>query len=154
MDAVAAPPRTFDDLRTFLAACQEIDDWRQIDGADWDLEIGALTEATAELMPGPPMLLFDNIKDYPPGYRVASLPLGSHRGGAGARPADRHSPKLELVRLAARKVRDVEPIPPRRGQRRPAAGERADGRRRGRAGASPRRASTPATAGATSAPAT
>src|SRR5919199_1794935 len=50
----AAAATVFDDLRTFLAACQEADDWRQIDGADWDLEIGALTEAAADLLPSPP----------------------------------------------------------------------------------------------------
>jgi 4-hydroxy-3-polyprenylbenzoate decarboxylase len=112
VDAVAAPPRTFDDLRTFIAACQEVDQWRQIDGADWDLEIGALTEATADLVPGPPMLLFDHIKDYPPGYRVASLTLASHKRVALALGLPVDKPKLELVRLAARKIRDVVPIPP------------------------------------------
>ena len=43
---------TFDDLQSFVAASQEVDDWRQIDGANWDLEIGAITEATAELKMG------------------------------------------------------------------------------------------------------
>ena len=108
----AAAATVFDDLRTFLAACQEADDWRQIDGADWDLEIGALTEAAADLLPSPPMLLFDHIKDYPPGYRVASLTLASHRRVALALGLPIDKPKLDLVRLAARKIRDVQPIPP------------------------------------------
>jgi len=112
VETAAPTGATFDDLRTFIAACQEIDDWRQIDGADWDLEIGALTEATADLVPGPPMLLFDHIKDYPPGYRVASLTLASHRRVALALGLPTDLPKLDLVRLAARKIRDVKPIPP------------------------------------------
>jgi UbiD family decarboxylase len=112
LDAVAAPPRTFDDLRSFIAACQEVDRWHQIDGADWDLEIGALTEATAELIPEPPMLLFDRIKDYPPGYRVASLTLASYKRVALALGLPIDKPKLELVRLAARKIKGVQPIPP------------------------------------------
>src|SRR5262245_9641862 len=112
MDAVAAPPRTFDDLRSFIAACQEVDRWHQIDGADWDQEIGALTEATAELIPEPPMLLFDRIKDYPPGYRVASLTLASYKRVALALGLPVDKTKLELVRLAARKIKGVQPIPP------------------------------------------
>ena len=57
----------FDDLRTFIAACQEVDHWRVIEGADWNREIGALVEATAELIPEPPLLVFDKIKGYPAG---------------------------------------------------------------------------------------
>src|ERR687886_1965835 len=102
----------FDDLRSWIAACQEVDRWQQIDGADWDLEIGALTEATAELIPEPPMLLFDHIKGYPAGYRVASLLYASYRRSALALGLPLDRPKLELVRLAARKVKSVQPIPP------------------------------------------
>src|SRR5690348_14816126 len=103
---------TFDDLQSFIAASQELDDWRLIDGADWDLEIGALTEATAELIPEAPLLLFDNIKGYPAGFRVASLALASYRRTALALglPVDR--PKLELMRLASRKLTQARPIPP------------------------------------------
>ena len=107
-----APGPIFDDLRSFIAAAQEVDDWRLIEGADWDLEIGSLTEATAELLPEPPMLIFDNIKGYPQGYRVVSSFLASARRVALALglPVDRR--KLELVRLAAHKLRSVQPIPP------------------------------------------
>ncbi|MEE8176990.1 MAG: UbiD family decarboxylase [Acidobacteriota bacterium] len=104
---------TFDNLRTFIAACQEVDGWRLIEGADWDCEIGALVEATAELIPDPPLLLFDNIKGYPPGHRVVSLTVASRKRAALALglPADKCI--LELVRLAARKVMATQPIPPK-----------------------------------------
>ena len=104
----AAAGSTFDDLQSFIAASQELDDWRQIDGANWDLEIGALTEATAELIPEAPLLIFDNIPGYPAGYRVASLSLASYKRTALALglPIDR--PKLELMRMAARKI--TQPI--------------------------------------------
>lgn len=103
----------FDDLQTYIEACKSIHTWRQIEGADWNCEIGAVTEAAADLIPEPPMLIFDRIKDYPPGYRVVTLLLGSYRRvalGLGL-PTDR--PELELLRLAARKVREAKPIPPR-----------------------------------------
>jgi UbiD family decarboxylase len=103
---------TFDDLQSFIEACKEIDDWRLIEGADWDLEIGALTEATAELLTEPPLLVFDNIKGYPAGYEVVALPIASYRRAALALGLPVDKPKLELLRLAARKVSDAKPIPP------------------------------------------
>ena len=102
----------YDDLQSFVAACQEVDDWRQIDGADWDLEIGALTEATAELIPEPPLLLFDHIKGYPAGYRVVALTTASYRRAALAMGLPLDKSKLELTRLAARKVINARPIAP------------------------------------------
>jgi len=103
---------TFDDLQTFVAAAQELDDWRQIDGANWDLEIGALTEVTAELIPEAPLLLFDNIPGYPAGYRVVSLVLASYKRTALAMGLLLDRPKMELMRMAARMVTEAKPIPP------------------------------------------
>ena len=102
----------FDDLRTFISASQQIDRWRVIEGADWNREIGALVEATAELIPDPPLLLFQNIKGYPPGPSVVSLLVASCKRAALAMGLPLEKSKLELVRLAARKVRDAEAIPP------------------------------------------
>jgi UbiD family decarboxylase len=111
-DLATSPGTIFDDLRAYIAAAQEADEHRTIEGADWNLEIGALTEATAELVPEPPMLLFDRIRGYPAGFRVVSLLLASYKrvGLALGLPVDKS--KLELVRLAARKLRAVQPIPP------------------------------------------
>jgi 4-hydroxy-3-polyprenylbenzoate decarboxylase len=95
----------FEDLRSFIAACDQLGECQKIDGADWNLEIGALTEVTAELLSEPPLLLFDHIKDYPPGHRVASLHVASTRRAALALGLPFDRPKLELVRLASRKVK-------------------------------------------------
>jgi len=35
----------FDDLRQFIEAAKKVSEWREIKGADWNLEIGALKEA-------------------------------------------------------------------------------------------------------------
>jgi 4-hydroxy-3-polyprenylbenzoate decarboxylase len=80
--------------------------------ADWNLEIGTLTEAAADKIDAPPMLVFDKIKGYPKGFRMASLPLASAKRIAliAGLPIDKT--KLELVRLIARKISSVEPIPP------------------------------------------
>jgi 4-hydroxy-3-polyprenylbenzoate decarboxylase len=103
----------YDGLRSFIESCQEIGECRVIEGADWDLEIGTLTEAAAERIDSPPMLLFDRIKGYEAGYRVLSLPLASPRRVALVLGLPTDRPKLELVRLSARKITEATPIPPR-----------------------------------------
>jgi len=60
-----------DDLRGWLQKAESIGRLRRIDGADWNLEIGTIT-ALNLLKPNCPTILFDNIKDYPKGYRVVT----------------------------------------------------------------------------------
>ena len=69
----------FDDIRQFIEGAKKVTEWREIKGANWDLEISTLIEATAELIPQPPMLIFDEIKDYPAGFRVLGLPYAAYR---------------------------------------------------------------------------
>jgi UbiD family decarboxylase len=110
--STVAVERAFDDLQSFAEAAKEIDRWKLLEGVHWNRELSALTEAAAELIPEPPMLIFDRIPDYPPGYRVVSLPLASYKRAALALglPVDR--PRLELVRLASERLRSVRPVPP------------------------------------------
>ncbi|WP_201319343.1 UbiD family decarboxylase [Paenibacillus sp. EPM92] len=103
---------SYNDLREYIDACKAIDNWREILDADWNEEIGALTEATAELIPDPPMLMFDRIKDYPAGMRVVSLLLSSPKRVALSLGLPLEKSKLELVRLAARKIKEVKALPP------------------------------------------
>src|SRR5436305_14589549 len=58
------------DLRSLIAELDAHGELRTIEGADWNLELGAITEMLA-LRDGP-ALLFDRIKGYPAGYRVLS----------------------------------------------------------------------------------
>ena len=57
------------DLREFIRLAEETGELVRIQGADPHLEIGALYELSLE-HDEPPVLLFDDIKGYPPGYRV------------------------------------------------------------------------------------
>ncbi len=61
----------FADLRDFINRCRHEGQFKLVEGADWNLELGIITEIEAH-GPNPSMLLFDKIGDYPPGYRVAS----------------------------------------------------------------------------------
>lgn len=108
-----------DSLSEFIEACKRVTEWREIKGADWNLEIGALIEAAAELIPQPPLLIFDEIKGYPAGFRVVGLSFASYKRAALALglPPDRS--KLELVRLASGKIRSAKPVPPQEVSRAP-----------------------------------
>src|SRR2546430_14571276 len=103
----------YHDFRSFIEEAKKISDYRIIEGADWDAEIGALVESTAELVPQPPMLIFDKVKGYPAGYRVCSLPYAAYRRVALALGLPTDKPKLEILRLAAHKVKSAQPIPPK-----------------------------------------
>lgn len=47
---------SYKDFRGFVEQAKKVSDWRVIEGADWDTEIGALVESTAELVSPPSML--------------------------------------------------------------------------------------------------
>lgn len=61
------------DMRGWLKEVDRLGELERVDGADWKHEIGCI----AELNNGPeaPALLFDNIKDYPKGYRLVCSSL-------------------------------------------------------------------------------
>jgi 4-hydroxy-3-polyprenylbenzoate decarboxylase len=101
----------YNDFRGFVEAAKKVSDWRLIEGADWDKEIGALIESTAELAQ-PPMLVFDRIKDYPPGFRLLSLAYSSYKRLALAFGLPTDKSKLEIVRLLAGRIQSARAIPP------------------------------------------
>ncbi len=103
----------YDGLRTFLRQCEDIGELKTIKGAHWDLEIGAITETVAELEARPPALLFDDVVGYPSGFRVLSLAVVSDKRTALALRLPTDVRRLELVRLASRKLRSSPRIPPR-----------------------------------------
>jgi len=105
--------KNYDGLRSFLAECEKLGEVTVIRNADWNLEIGALTEAACELIDEPPALMFDDIRGYPPGFRVLSIPAGSRVRMAIALGLPPDTPKMEIVRLAAQRLKGAPPIPPK-----------------------------------------
>src|SRR6202790_467259 len=106
-------PKPYDGLRSFLAECEKLGEVTLIRNADWNLEIGALTETASELIDEPPALMFDEIAGYPQGFRVLSLPAGSRVRMAIALGLPPDTPKMEIVRLAAQRLKGAPPIPPK-----------------------------------------
>src|SRR3954452_20753674 len=102
----------YDGLRSFLAEIEKLGELKVIRDADWDLEIGALTETVSEMIDEPPALMFDDIKGYPKGFRVLSIPTASRVRMALALGLPPDTPKMEIVRYAAEKMKHAKPIPP------------------------------------------
>ncbi len=86
----------FESLGDFIKAAEAVGEVQHIEGADLELDVGGLTELTAER--GGPMLVFDKFAGYPAGFRVAANANRTLRRFALAMdlPIDIHP--LELLR--------------------------------------------------------
>ncbi|MDP2661516.1 MAG: UbiD family decarboxylase, partial [Dehalococcoidia bacterium] len=100
------------DLRGWLARVEELGELRKINGADWNLEIGAVGTTVRKETEKKPALLFDHIKDYPPGYRVLVGPLNTLRRLALTTNLPLDTTALGLVQEWRTKDKAMAPIPP------------------------------------------
>jgi UbiD family decarboxylase len=100
----------FRDLREFIAAAEATGDLQLIKGAHWDLEIGCITELSAEREG--PLLLFDAVPGYPEGFRIVTNFLGTSRRFALALGLSPDLPKIEILRAWKEKSRQLEYLPP------------------------------------------
>ena len=64
------------DLRAWLAQVRGLGELREVRGADWNLELGAISELNVK-KEAPPALLFDEIKGYRKGLRVLTCSTSS-----------------------------------------------------------------------------
>ena len=101
------------DLREWLQQVEAFGELKMINGAHWDKEMGPLTQIMHEkYKTRTPALLFDDIPDYPKGFRTLyghfstpnrvaltlGLPIGMSR--------------IEMVRAYQEKIKHLKPIPP------------------------------------------
>ncbi len=100
-----------DDLRSFIDKLIRINDIQLIEGAHWDLEIGAITELTAEKKEHP-ALLFDNIPGYPKGYRVLTNAMTTVRRTALALDLPIDMSPIEVLKFWKEKSANFRPVPP------------------------------------------
>lgn len=98
------------DLRDFISQLKKYNELKRINGADWKLEIGTITELSDEK--NGPALLFDNIKDYPSGYRVITNATSSTRRMALAFGLPADVSNIELVRQIKDELKNLNIIPP------------------------------------------
>jgi UbiD family decarboxylase len=64
------------DLRAWLSEVEKLGELKQVRGADWNLELGAISELNVKKEIAP-ALLFDEIKGYPKGFRVLTCSTSS-----------------------------------------------------------------------------
>jgi UbiD family decarboxylase len=64
------------DLRLWIEQIRDLGELRDVRGADWNLELGAISELNVK-KDAPPALLFDEIRGYPKGFRVLTCSTSS-----------------------------------------------------------------------------
>jgi 4-hydroxy-3-polyprenylbenzoate decarboxylase len=106
----------YKDLRDFLTRVEELGELKKIDGMDWNVEMGAITEILyRERAEKSPALLFDKVKDYPEGYRCLYGMLNSPQRFALALGLTLPKEKglMALLNAYREKMKDMKLIPPR-----------------------------------------
>jgi len=91
------------EIRSFVEEVRKLGMLREIIGADWDLEIGAITDLNAKTKKF--TLLFDEIRGYPKGYRVMTGSLLDARRVALALGLSPNVNDIELVNLLKERLR-------------------------------------------------
>lgn len=102
----------YQDLREWLEIVEGLGELKRIDKADWNLEMGTLAELVARESKGAvPAVLFDNIKDYPKGYRALFAQNASFKRMALNLGLPLDLAGLDLVRAFRQKLAAHKPIP-------------------------------------------
>ncbi len=103
---------SYTDLRDWLATVDNYGELANIDGAHWDLEIGALTEIIRRKSKVPPAILFDRVEGYPQGYRVLTGILNTVRRLALTTGLPVDIAESEFVEQWRRRLRALKMEPP------------------------------------------
>ncbi len=102
------------DLRDWLERIERTGQIKNIDGADWNLEIGAIAEMIYHNSPeNPPCLLFDNIAGYEAGFRVLSGMTNSPKRLAVTLGLPETDTALDVVQSYRDRMKSFAPIPSR-----------------------------------------
>ena len=100
------------DLREWLKQVDDFGELKTVEGANWDLEIGAITEMARKESKTAPCILFDSVKDYPKGHRLAVGLLNSIKRVALTTNMPLDLPPMEFVRTWRQRIKDMKPVPP------------------------------------------
>jgi UbiD family decarboxylase len=101
----------YKDLREYIEAADRLGELRRVDGADWDLEIGAITEVASRATK-PKVVLFDNIKEYPKGFRVLTNAVCSAATTGLAFGLDPRLSGMEMIKAWKQKLGSYKPLKP------------------------------------------
>ena len=102
------------DLRTWLDDVRRLGQLTTVNNAHWNLELSTLTELINERSKTRPAIVFDNIKEYPAGYRVAVNLLSSLQRLALTLGIDPKLGPFDFVQRWRQQVKKIQPIEPRK----------------------------------------
>ena len=102
------------DLRSWLDEVNNLGQLMTVNNADWDLELSTLTELINERSKVRPAIVFDKIKGYPEGYRVAVNLLSSLQRLALTMGMDPKIGEFDFVQQWRKQVKTLQPIEPRK----------------------------------------
>lgn len=100
------------DLRSWINDVESLGELKRINGADWDIEIGAVTELGHHRGEQSDALLFDEIKDYPAGFRVLSNTLNTTKRLALTLGMDTNYTRLDFIRDIKQRISSVDYLQP------------------------------------------
>ena len=93
------------DLRSFIEGVEKIGLLKTVKGADWDLEIGAVTDTNSKS--NKYTLLFDEVKGYPKGFRVLTGALLDSRRVSTALGLDNSMNNMQLTTAIRDRLRNA-----------------------------------------------
>jgi UbiD family decarboxylase len=99
------------DLRTWLNEVDKLGQLMTVENLHWDLELSTLTEIINERSKTRPAILFDRIKDYPQGYRVAANLVSSVGRLALTLGMKAGMSDMDFVQAWRQQVKKITPIP-------------------------------------------
>src|SRR4249919_1771756 len=102
------------DLRSWLDDVNKFGQLMNVENVDWDLELSTLTELVNERTKIRPAIVFDSIKGYPKGYRIAVNMLSSVNRLALTMGLDPKLSEFDFVQHWRKQVKTIEPIEPRK----------------------------------------
>src|SRR6202050_3956213 len=100
-------------LRGWLDQVEKLGELERVSGADWDVEMGAVTHMLTEKSRGQaPALLFDDVPGYATGYRTLYGQLSSIKRIALTLglPLD-YERKVDIVQRYHERMQDLKPLP-------------------------------------------
>ena len=98
------------DLREWLLAADALGELQAVPEADWNLEIGGISQINYRRRPNKAQL-FDEIKGYPKGYRILTASMGSTRRMAMTFRLAENLGERELVEELRGKPCNGRPMP-------------------------------------------
>ena len=106
--------KPYRDLREWLQGVEALGELKKIEGADWRLEMGAITELLGqEGKYPPPAILFDSIPGFPRGFRTLFGTTGSVQRMALTLGLSDVRSGTDLVKAYREKSINLKPIPPK-----------------------------------------